>query len=282
MTIKREIMYQLIILLCVFTITAFAQSPELMLLETYKDQNIDGWVMSEKLDGVRGYWDGEKLYSKQGFVLSAPTYFLEKFPPFAIDGELFYQRNHFEFISSIVRSQEDKGWHQLKLYVFDVPNAKGNLFERLDTLKRYLDENPTPYIQIIEQIPIQNKTHLAQFLQQIERQKGEGVVLRNPNAGYERKRSQQILKLKTALEEVCKVVAHHKGKGQFENHFGSLTCENHYGQFKIGSGFTLSDRANPPPIGTEIRYKYQGLTNKGKPRFATFLRSSQSLSSKRK
>ena len=53
---------------------------------------------------------------------------------------------------------------------------------------------------------------------------------------------------------------------------GSLTCENHLGQFKIGSGFKLEERINPPPVDSQITYKYRGLTNKGKPRFATFWR----------
>lgn len=98
------------------------------------------------------------------------------------------------------------------------------------------------------------------------------MILRNPNAPYETKRSNQILKLKTALDEECTVVAHHKGKGQFENVMGSLTCENQRGQFKIGSGFNLEERTNPPPIGSIITYKYRGLTKTGKPRFATYWR----------
>jgi len=40
-----------------------ADKPNLMLLKTYKDQNITGWIMSEKLDGIRAYWDGKQLLS---------------------------------------------------------------------------------------------------------------------------------------------------------------------------------------------------------------------------
>ena len=243
-----------------------------MLLESYKNQDVTGWVMSEKLDGVRGYWDGKQLITRGGATLSPPKDFLAEFPPFAIDGELFSQRDQFAEISSIVRSQQDKGWHKLKLHVFDVPDANGNLFERLDQLKAYLAQHPSAPIEIITQIPIENPQHIQQFLQQVEQTKGEGVIIRNPNAPYERKRSTQILKLKTALDEECTVIAHHAGKGQFENVMGSLTCENHRGQFKIGSGFKLEERINPPPVGSQITYKYRGLTNKGKPRFATFWR----------
>ncbi len=138
-----------------FSLSLNAKAPELMLVNEYKNQNVNGWVMSEKLDGIRGYWDGQQLYTRQGIILSVPDYFIQHFPPFAIDGELFSQRNQFEHISSIVRSQQDNGWHKLKLYVFDVPNAQGNLFERLAVLRQYLNQHPSPYIEIITQIPIQ-------------------------------------------------------------------------------------------------------------------------------
>lgn len=250
----------------------FAKSPDLMLLGQYKDQDITGWVMSEKFDGVRGFWNGKQLISRQGYAFNPPNYFVKNFPPFAIDGELFSERGKFEEISSIVRSAEPKGWHKLKLQVFDVPYAKGNLFERLNSLKQYLAQHRSPHIEIIEQIPIQDKTHLNTFYQAIIAKGGEGVVVRNPNAEYIQGRSAQILKIKPVLDEECTVIAHHKGKGKYAHKLGAITCENQRGRFRIGSGFKDKDRENPPPIGSTITYKYRGLTESGKPRFATFWR----------
>lgn len=265
-----QILSSLLLLFC--TLFSYAKSPDLMLLGQYQDQDVTNWVMSEKLDGVRGYWDGKQLISRQGNPLSAPDYFLAGFPPFAIDGELFSERGKFEEISATVRSAEPKGWHKLKLYVFDVPNAEGNLFERLTQLRNYLSEHPTPYIQIIEQHPIKDKLHLMQFYQSVLAQHGEGVVVRNPYTSYIHGRSAQILKLKPVLDEECKVIAHHKGKGKYAEKLGAITCENQRGRFRIGSGFKDQDRENPPPIGSLITYKYRGLSNQGKPRFATYLR----------
>ncbi len=51
-----------ILLFAVHTIAA-----ELMLPQIYTQQvDVSGWLMSEKLDGVRGYWDGKQLLSKNG------------------------------------------------------------------------------------------------------------------------------------------------------------------------------------------------------------------------
>ncbi|OOF59913.1 DNA ligase [Rodentibacter myodis] len=269
-------MKQLLAILILFISLKPYANVDVMLLQNYDNQSVEGWVMSEKLDGVRGYWDGKQLLTRQNQRLSPPAYFVKDFPPFAIDGELFSERNHFEEIASITKSFKGERWEKLKLYVFDVPDAKGNLFERLAVLKTYLAEHPTPYIQIIEQIPVRDKAHLYEFLSEVESKLGEGVVVRNPNAPYERKRSSQILKLKTAHDEECTVIAHHKGRGQFENVMGSLTCKNDRGEFKIGSGFNFKERENPPPIGSTITYKYRGLTHSGKPRFATYWREKKS------
>ncbi|TNH03035.1 DNA ligase [Testudinibacter sp. TR-2022] len=252
--------------------TSANSKPNLMLLDVYQGQPLDGWVMSEKLDGVRGFWDGKQLLSRSGNRFNPPDYFIQDFPPFAIDGELFSQRGKFEKISSIIRTFDDIGWQQLKLYVFDVPNAEGDLSQRLQQLADYLRQNPSAYIEIIPQIPIQNRRHAEDFLVEIERLGGEGIVVRNPHIPYQQQRSSQILKFKTSQDEECRVIAHHEGKGRFSGKLGAVSCENQRGVFKIGSGFKLVDRQNPPPIGSLITYQYRGLTKNGKPRFATFLR----------
>lgn len=262
---------KMLFLLCI--VAQLEASPlNLMLLEQYKNQEVTGWVMSEKLDGVRGFWDGKQLLSRQGYPFSVPDYFTRHFPPFAIDGELFSEREQFDNISAIVRSTEPKGWYQLKLHVFDVPNAEGNLFKRLAVLEDHLAKYPSPHIAIIKQIPIENKLHLEKFFNNIQQQGGEGVVIRNPNAPYVQGRSAQILKLKAVDDEECTVVAHHKGKGKYAAKLGAITCENQRGRFRIGSGFSDKEREIPPPIGSIITYKYRGLTSTGKPRFATYWR----------
>ena len=83
----------------------WAGKPNLLLLKVYKDQNITGWVMSEKLDGIRAYWDGKNLISRGGKIIHAPKWFIKDYPPFEIDGELWTKRGDFENISSIVRDK---------------------------------------------------------------------------------------------------------------------------------------------------------------------------------
>jgi DNA ligase-1 len=261
-------MIKLLILL--FSSILLAQNPHVMLLKRYKDQNITGWVMSEKFDGIRAYWDGEKLLTRKGRVIHAPKYFTKDYPTFAIDGELWSKRGDFENISSIVRDKipDKEKWKQIKHYIFDVPDAKGDLFERLDSLRIY--ENNI--IKIIPQIKVKDKTHLMKFLKEVESKNGEGVVVRDPKAPYIHKRTSKILKVKTFKDDECEVLGYSAGKGKYKGKVGSLVCKNGDVIFKVGSGLSNQQRENPPKIGTIITYKYKELTKYNKPRFPVFLR----------
>ncbi len=261
---------RLIILATLFSVALLAQKPNLLLLKVYKDQNITGWVMSEKLDGVRAYWDGKHLISRGGHIIHAPSWFTKNYPPFEIDGELWSRRGDFENIVSIVRDKTpSKEWRAIKHYIFEVPNASAGLFARLEKVKPY--EGNT--IKVIPQVKIQSRNHLKQFLAKTESLGGEGVVVRDPEAPYIAKRTNKALKVKTFLDKECKITAHNEGHGKFEGLLGSVTCilDNNV-SFKIGSGFTLQERKNPPTVGSMVTFKYKEFTKYGKPRFPVFLR----------
>ena len=256
----------------------FAFSLELLRLSEYKDQNVSGWLASEKLDGVRAYWDGENLLSRQGKKLNAPLSFTKNFPKFALDGELYAKELKFEEIQASVMDKlpDEKAWSRLKFHVFDVPEASGGLLERLSELEKFILQNPQAgqNLKIIKQVKVKDNAEFEAFAEAVIAKSGEGAVVREPNAAYERGRSQNVLKYKKFNDAECVVVAHKVGQGKFSGLLGSVVCENlsDKKRFKIGSGFSDKERANPPKIGSVITYKYQNLTAKGLPRFPVFLR----------
>lgn len=253
---------------------AFSAKPDLMLLNEWEGQDVSGWLMSEKMDGVRAYWNGQKLISRGGVELSAPTWFTEGFPPFPVDGELWSKRGDFENIISIVKKKEPHdGWKNIAFYAFDVPSENGGLIQRLVKLEYYLKLNQADYLKVAKQITCKDNEELKSFLKEVEKGGGEGVVVRNPDAKYTAKRDPNSLKVKNFYDTECEVVEHHKGEGKYKNSFGSLTCKNDEGVlFDIGSGFSENERKNPPAIGSKITYKYQEMTKGGKPRFPIFVR----------
>jgi len=259
-----------ILLLLLLSFALFASKPKLFLLKTYKDQNISGWVMSEKLDGIRAYWDGKHLISRGGKIIHAPAWFIKGYPPFAIDGELWSKRGDFENISSIVRDKRPTSkWKEITHNIFEVPNAKGGLFARLEKVKPYENE----HIKIIRQIQIKDKKDLQHFLRSVENKGGEGVVVRDPKAPYIAKRTSKALKVKSFYDAECEVTGYTQGRGQYSGLVGALKCKTQKGiKFKIGSGLSLLDRKNPPHIGDIVTFKYKEFTKYNKPRFPVFMR----------
>ncbi|MBR8463433.1 DNA ligase [Campylobacter sp. faydin G-24] len=251
---------------------------ELLKLGEFKDQNVSGWLFSEKLDGIRAYWDGKILRSRNGKTLNAPSEFTAEFPPFELDGELYLGRGEFERLTSVVMDKTPNltQWSEVKFYVFDVPHEQGGLLKRLEKLKNFMVKNTSSakHIRIIKQTLIKDNTQLLEILNEVERLGGEGVVVRHPDTPYHNGRSKNDLKIKSFKDAECEVIALNKGNGKYKNMLGSLECKDlkTAKKFKIGSGFSDKDRTNPPKIGEIITYKYQNLTANGVPRFPIFLR----------
>jgi len=101
-----------------------------------------GWLMSEKLDGVRCYWNGKTMYTRNGNPFYAPKWWVAKLPEIALDGELWTERDDFQKIVSIVRKQdtENEEWKNIKFMIFDAPLVRGTFKHRLAVLKKTLKE----------------------------------------------------------------------------------------------------------------------------------------------
>ncbi len=248
----------------------FAQKPQLLLLGTYNDENITGWYMSEKLDGIRAYWDGKQLLSRNGHIIYAPKYFTKDLPKFELDGELWSKRGEFEYISSIVRDKKPSdAWKNITYNIFEVPNMQGNLMQRLLHVKAF----ESKYLHIIEQIKINDALHAKKFNKKVLSLGGEGIVVRDGSVPYINKRTDKALKIKPFTDAECTAVGYTKGKSKYLNQMGALVCElGNAKEIKIGSGFSDLERKNPPPIGSLITFKYQGFTKNGVPRFPVYLR----------
>lgn len=98
-------------------------------------------------------------------------------------------------------------------------------------------------------------------------------MIKNSKLEYFKGRSKKILKVKKYNDMEGEVIGINLGKGKYQNLMGSLTIKLDNGiVFKVGTGFNMSDRKNPPKIGETITFKYYGFTKNRKPKFASFLR----------
>lgn len=268
----------LILLLLLNAAKLFAAAPGLLLATVY-DGNIhveDYWV-SEKLDGVRAYWDGNQLISRQGNPFNPPAWFIADFPAHPLDGELWMGRNSFDLVSGIVRrlTPDDESWRNIEYRIFDLPLRDSDLTfdQRLARLRSLINQADLPHLQMVKQFKVADETALMKELDRVVELGGEGLMLHRGQSLYRAARSDDLLKLKTYEDAEAVVIAHLPGKGKYQGMMGALLVEiEGKRRFKIGTGFSDEDRADPPAIGALITYKYFGRTNSGLPRFASFLR----------
>ena len=103
--------------------------PPVLLANSWDNStDLTGWWISEKLDGVRAYWDGKKFLSRQGNEFMAPDWFVDGLPSTPLDGELWLDRKAFQKTISIVRRQ-DRSEHlkQIRYLVFDSPTETASV-----------------------------------------------------------------------------------------------------------------------------------------------------------
>jgi DNA ligase-1 len=128
-------------------------------------------------------------------------------------------------------------------------------------------------VKLVPQERCQGTKHLLAERDRIVALGGEGLMLRKPESQYETRRSPTLLKVKPHEDAEATVIAHLPGKGKFAGKLGSLRVRTADGrEFSLGTGFTDSQRESPPPVGAVVTYRYRGLTDKGLPRFPSFLR----------
>lgn len=236
------------------------------------DRELTGWWMSEKLDGVRAYWDGAGFRSRAGNAFFAPTWFTAGLPKDHLDGELFGGRKNFQRTVGVVKRQDrSDAWKELKYVVFDAPNVPGTFEERLAKCAELLPEG-MEWAEVHPHEPCRDVEHLRTRLAEVEALGGEGLMLRQPGSLYVRARSSTLLKVKSFHDAEARVVAHEPGAGRHKGRLGALQVELPDGtRFKVGTGFSDAERAAPPPIGAIITFRYQELTDGGVPRFPSYV-----------
>ena len=250
-------------------------APPLLLAHAWDNYlDLSGWWMSEKLDGVRAYWDGKQLLSRQGNLLHAPDWFLEKLPDVPLDGELWLARKSFQKTVSIVRRQDKSDhWKQISFLVFDAPALAEPFERRLAFLTDTFRKQQHPHAKLHPHELCRDIDHLKQELARVEGLGGEGLMLRQPGSKYEIGRSFTLLKIKTFHDAEARVVEHIAGAGRHEGRLGAVGVELPDGtHFSVGTGFSDAQRENPPPIGSTITFRYQELSDRGVPRFPSFVR----------
>jgi DNA ligase-1 len=263
--------------LLVFPVFLFAL-PQVQLATRFSESTrAEDYLVSEKYDGIRAIWTGEALMTRQGNPIHAPEWFTDKLPTVWLDGELWSKRNDFEFVMSTVRKNipVDSEWRNIHYMIFDVPDAEKTMTfaERSQRYTQLILDLNLPHVIPIKQFTVSSNQELHRVLDDYVKKGAEGLILHRKLARFESGRTDNLLKLKPHMDAEAKVIKILNGSGKYDGMMGSILVEMPSGiRFKIGSGFSDEERRTPPKLGEYVTYKYHGFTERGIPRFASFLR----------
>lgn len=231
----------------------------------------DYWI-SEKFDGVRGYWDGTQLWTRGGQRINPPTWFTAGWPSEAMDGELWAGHGAFAAAVSTVRQGNagDAAWRQMRYQLFDLPAQNGPFDARLAALQQLA---LPAWVRPVVQSRVANHPALQSLLRQTVKSGGEGLVLHRGDAVVNSPGKDDLLKLKPFDDAEARVLGHQVGRGKYAGMLGALQVETPEGlKFKLGTGFSDAQRRDPPRMGTWVTYRFRDVNPSGIPRFASFLR----------
>ena len=264
--------------LCTWPVGSMAAprtAPLLLAQDAPADIDPAGYLVSEKYDGVRAWWDGSDLRFRSGLPIAAPAWFVSHLPKGPLDGELWAGRGRFEALSGAVRRHEprDAEWRQIRYMLFELPGAPGPFSLRVDRLRAVVREQRHPSLMVAEQALLPNPAALHRRLHEVVAAGGEGMVLHRADAPYVTGRSPLLLKLKLLADAEAVVIGPVPGRGKHQGRMGALQVRTADGvAFFIGTGFSDAVRERPPVPGTWITYTHRGHTESGVPRFASYLR----------
>jgi DNA ligase-1 len=237
-----------------------------------------GYFISTKYDGIRAYFDGTKLVSRQGNEFPAPFWFLTGLGTSPLDMELYLGPGRFQETTSAIHGGND-GCKKLTAQIIDAPQAPGTFEQRMAWLKT---QTFGSFVQLIQHTLCTGVAHLKSELLAEEARGGEGLMLRKAGSLYVPGRNSTLLKVKTFFDSEAEIAAYTDGKKAFKGMVGAFSCiipstiTLQIGgkscilrkgiTFDVGSGLTVEQRRNPPPIGSLITFRFLELTKDGVPR----------------
>jgi len=283
--------------------------------EKYKSvQPPVNWFAEEKYDGYRARYHPleQKFYSRSGLNFppkgDIPEWMLSAMPMVHLDGELYRGRGPeaFQKMGEIKRhNPSPQGWKGIKYVVFDLPEYDAPYSERKEELikiveqcqsswqeiisasdcPRWLKKTPCP-IEYSPHSVITSDSHLKAMMNEVVSKGGEGLMLKDPNAKYEGKRSPYILKLKAEYDDEAIITGYDMGQGKYTGMLGAFVCSplmpEINGKRKINQeySFTIAGMTDSVrktykrthPIGTIITFQFNDRTVSGKPRHPRYQR----------
>lgn len=201
-----------------------------------------------------------------------------------LDGELYNHdmKDDFEKLTSGAR-KEGGNEHSINLqyHVYDMISELG-FKERIGRLEDIILLGGKE-VELVNTKFANSEKEAQIYFTTFQKLGYEGSMVRLLNMGYENKRSAQLLKVKTFLDEEFEVFGMEEGRGKLQGHCGAFVCKTKDGKtFKAKMAGETSNLkefwSNPDKyIGRMLTVKFQGKTSDKIPRFPVGMRFREDL-----
>jgi DNA ligase-1 len=221
----------------------------------HKGENPEGWFMTEKLDGIRAYWDGEQFWSKNASIINVSDSFKVGLPTYPLDGELWsgYEEvdlTLFHLKQACRKIKTNIDWTKIKFCVFDAPAVEATYDKRHLFLQNNFPQYCNSNISLIPMQKCNGKVHLQKHLEEIINKGGEGIMIYNPVYLYQPGRTKNVLKVKKYFESIVIFLK------LWEKSYNFL-CEQENGTQSLVKCSTEFYR-NPPTAGDKFLVRHLG------------------------
>jgi len=284
-----------------------------------KDLSRQGYIGEHKYDGTRCLIIKENrivtLQNRHGIIYThrlpeLVTAGMDIPGDFTIDGEVVFinhETGRIEFTpcqrrcstSDFARVYFLQQQFPIVFMAFDMIKCMGEnvtqrrLLERKNLLRNLLATSPDA-LKTIRYVP--HRHNLEPFFEEVRKQEGEGIIIKDLNSRYQHERSYSWLKIKNWRFEICDIAGYTPGQNARHGLFGSLVLARN-GRFRgcVGSGFNdrelrkikdmLTDAPKisrpfdirepyfPVKTSLQVEVKYYQATENGVLRFPVFVKT---------
>ena len=267
----------------------FCVEPQVQLAQKFEGVKYPYSLYSRKLDGLRAYYkDGVAISRTNKPHKTEPlahiTAQLKQFVDhnaWVYDGEIIYLNpdGTEDFTKAISLARSDNR----------TPECDNLYYCIFDMIQKEAFENKTPDVATFKDEYTRMKAHLGiveekrdwyvtsqpniLLLKQVDetgleelqqnriKYNYEGIMIRNADAHYEYKRSNNIRKIKEMQDTEVKLLGMEAGTGKFANTLGAMVADYNGYELKIGSGFSDEQRKHywqhrDEYVGKYVKVKY--------------------------
>ena len=258
-----------LLLLSIFNTSSLMAQEQLQIFQN--NQDISKYSAYQyQPDHISVVWDGSgEFRDADNNIFTVPKWYARQLPKEPLTGLIAVEYSEKSAILRILRQKNaERAWQKIKFIAIDFVKSK-DIF-KIRQLKLQKLQPKTQYWQLQSWRQLQTAKQFDDLLEKHYKAGDHGFILYDTQATINAKQAKfwaPPYSISTA-----QVAAINPGRGSFLGLMGSIEVIDNVGnQFSIGTGFNRLQRKNPPPIGSNIKYRYKGYTATGKPKTPIFI-----------